>query len=159
MAAPRREHELRGLYGSQLAIAAWRALYFRPGAYQPDPARDATWNRGAYLSQGLAHCSACHAGRGALGGDDGAADFRGGLLAGLGWQAPSLLDPAEAGVQHWPAATLQRWLRDGHAEGHAAGRDAQLGAGELSPEVVAGGECPIGTAATLLGIGLEADVA
>lgn len=120
VAAPRREHELRGLYGSQLAIAAWRALYFRPGAFQPDPARDATWNRGAYLSQGLAHCSACHAGRGALGGDDGAADFRGGLLAGLGWQAPSLLDPAEAGVQHWPATTLQRWLRDGHAEGHAA---------------------------------------
>ncbi|MBI3347866.1 MAG: cytochrome c [Burkholderiales bacterium] len=119
-AAPRRAHELRGLYGSELAIAAWRALYFRPGVYQPDPARDAAWNRGAYLSQGLAHCSACHAGRGTLGGDDGPADFRGGLLAGLGWQAPSLLDPTEAGVQRWPATTLQRWLRDGHAEGYAA---------------------------------------
>lgn len=120
VAAPRREHELRGLYGSQLAIAAWRALYFKPGAYRPDPERDAVWNRGAYLGQGLAHCSACHAGRGALGGDGGAADFRGGLLAGLGWQAPSLLDPAEAGVQRWPDATLQRWLRDGQADGHIA---------------------------------------
>lgn len=119
-AATRRAHELRGIYGSQLAIAAWRALYFSPGVYRPDPAHDATWNRGAYLSQGLAHCSACHAGRDALGGDQGAADFRGGLLAGLGWQAPSLLDPAEAGVQRWPAQTLQRWLRDGHADGHAA---------------------------------------
>lgn len=118
--APRREHELRGLYGSQLAVAAWRALYFKPGIYRPDPARDAVWNRGAYLGQGLAHCSACHAGRSALGGDGGAADFRGGLLAGLGWQAPSLLDPAEAGVQRWPDATLQRWLRDGQANGHVA---------------------------------------
>ncbi|HEY0954263.1 MAG TPA: c-type cytochrome, partial [Roseateles sp.] len=35
VSAPRREHELRGLYGSQLAIAAWRALYFRPAVYQP----------------------------------------------------------------------------------------------------------------------------
>ncbi len=120
VSAPRREHELRGLYGSQLAIAAWRALYFRPAVYQPDPARDAAWNRGAYLSQGLAHCSACHAGRDALGGDRGAADFRGGLLVGLGWTAPSLLDPAEAGVQRWPDATLRRWLRDGHADGHTA---------------------------------------
>ncbi|WP_422011970.1 c-type cytochrome [Roseateles sp.] len=118
--APRRAHELRWPYGSQLAIAAWRALFFSPGTYQPDPARDVTWNRGAYLSQGLAHCSACHASRNTLGGDAGAADFRGGLLAGLGWVAPSLHDPAEAGVQRWPDATLQRWLRDGHVDGHAA---------------------------------------
>lgn len=120
VAAPRREHELHGLYGSQLAIATWRALYFKPGVYRPEPARDAAWNRGAYLSQGLAHCSACHAGRDALGGDRGPADFRGGLLAGLGWVAPSLHDPAEAGVQRWPDETLQRWLRDGHVDGHAA---------------------------------------
>ncbi|MDR7272692.1 mono/diheme cytochrome c family protein [Pelomonas saccharophila] len=120
VAAPRREHELRWPFGSQLAIAAWRALYFKPGSYRPESQQDAAWNRGAYLSQGLAHCSACHAGRNALGGDRGAADFRGGALAGLGWVAPSLHDPAEAGVQRWPAETLQRWLRDGHVEGHAA---------------------------------------
>jgi len=117
---PRREHELRWPYGTQVAIAAWRALYFSPGAYRPNPARDAAWNRGAYLSQGLAHCSACHAGRNALGGDSGPADFRGGLLTGLGWTAPSLLDPAEAGVQRWGEETLRHWLRDGHADGHAA---------------------------------------
>ncbi|MFN3861212.1 MAG: c-type cytochrome [Roseateles sp.] len=122
--APRRPHELRWPLdtelGRQLAVAAWRALYFRPGVFQPDAARDAAWNRGAYLSQGLAHCSACHAGRNALGGDQGADDFRGGLLAGLGWHAPSLLDPAEAGVQRWADDTLRRWLRDGQAQGHTA---------------------------------------
>jgi mono/diheme cytochrome c family protein len=124
VAAPRREPELRwpldGELGRQLAVAAWRALYFKPDVYRPDPAQLPAWNRGAYLSQGLAHCSACHAGRDAWGGDRGAADFRGGLLAGLGWVAPSLHDPAEAGVQRWADATLQRWLRDGHADGHSA---------------------------------------
>jgi len=122
--APRRRHELRwpmdSELGSQLAIAAWRTLYFSPGTYKPDPSRDPAWNRGAYLTQGLAHCSACHAGRNALGGDTGPADFRGGLLSGLGWAAPSLQDPSEAGVQRWSDATLQRWLRDGHADGHSA---------------------------------------
>ncbi|MFG6442164.1 c-type cytochrome [Roseateles sp. LKC17W] len=118
--APRRPHELRGLYGSQLAIAAWRALYFRPGVYEADSRQSPAWNRGAYLSQGLAHCSACHAGRDVLGGDRGADDFRGGLLSGLGWQAPSLLDPAEAGVQPWPQEAVQRLLRDGQAHGHIA---------------------------------------
>ncbi|HEY1131961.1 MAG TPA: cytochrome c [Roseateles sp.] len=124
VAAPRRAHELRwpmnSALGAQVAVAAWRALHFRPGIYQPEPAQDAVWNRGAYLTQGLAHCSACHSGRNVLGGDDGPADFRGGLLAGLGWVAPSLYDPAEAGVQRWSDATLQRWLRDGHADGHTA---------------------------------------
>lgn len=120
VAAPRREHELRWPYGTQIALAAWRALNFRPGVYQPDPAQDAAWNRGAYLARGLTHCSACHAARDGLGGDQGPADFRGGLLVGLGWTAPSLHDPAEAGVQHWSDDTLRRWLRDGHADGHTA---------------------------------------
>ncbi|MFG6468558.1 c-type cytochrome [Roseateles sp. BYS87W] len=120
VAAPRQPHELRWPYGTALAQAAWRALNFRPGVYEADPTRDATWNRGAYLTQGLAHCSACHAARNALGGDQGPADFRGGLLAGLGWTAPSLHDPAEGGVQRWPDATLQRWLRTGHAGPHSA---------------------------------------
>lgn len=118
--APRRAHELRWPYGTQLALAAWRAVNFRPGVYPPDPAQDAVWNRGAYLAQGLAHCSACHASRDALGGDRGPTDFRGGLLPGLGWVAPSLHDPAEAGVQRWSDELLRRWLRDGHAEGHTA---------------------------------------
>jgi mono/diheme cytochrome c family protein len=120
VAAARRAHELRWPYNTQLALAAWRALYFRPGVFQPDPSHDAGWNRGAYLSQGLAHCSACHGSRNALGGGAGPADFGGGLLAGLGWVAPSLLDPAEAGVQAWSPEAVQRWLRDGRLDGHAA---------------------------------------
>lgn len=33
--APRRAHELRWPYGSQLALAGWRALNFRPGCIGP----------------------------------------------------------------------------------------------------------------------------
>ena len=50
-------------YDTQLALRVWRALYFRAGEAKPDPSRSAQWNRGAYLVEGLGHCSACHAAR------------------------------------------------------------------------------------------------
>ena len=67
VAQPNRPHALRFPYDTQLALAVWRALYFRPGRFEPQAAQSADWNRGAYLVQGLGHCSACHASRNALG--------------------------------------------------------------------------------------------
>jgi mono/diheme cytochrome c family protein len=63
-----REHELHFPYRYRSLLALWRALYFRPGEYRADAAQSASWNRGAYLVQGLAHCSACHTARNTLGG-------------------------------------------------------------------------------------------
>lgn len=83
-----RPHELRFPYNTALAIEVWRALYFEPGAFEPEPSRSAEWNRGAYLIQGLGHCAACHAPRNRLGGPEDAAS--GGLMAGQRWWAPSL---------------------------------------------------------------------
>ena len=118
-AQPNRPGELRFPYGTQPALAIWRALFFRPGVFTPDANQDAAWNRGAYLVQGLGHCNACHAPRNALGATPGATDFSGGMLDALGWYAPSLHDPAEAGVQRWSADELRRWLKSGRTE-HAA---------------------------------------
>ena len=41
-------------------MATWKALNLVVGAYRPDAARSAEWNRGAYLVQGPGHCGACH---------------------------------------------------------------------------------------------------
>ena len=51
--------------------------------------------RGAYLVNGLAHCSACHVPRNALGGSSDMLSLAGGLMAAQGWYAPSLLDLIE----------------------------------------------------------------
>lgn len=127
LAQPNKPGELRFPYGTQLALAVWRALYFRPAEFRADPAHDAAWNRGAYLVQGLGHCNACHAPRNALGATPGAQDFSGGMLEGLGWYAPSLHDPAEAGVQRWSAAELREWLRSGsNRHASAAGPMAEV---------------------------------
>jgi mono/diheme cytochrome c family protein len=83
-----RPHQLRFPYDRQWALAAWRLLYFRPGAYVTDKRRSAEWNRGAYLVEGPGHCGACHSARNVLGASEAA--LSGGLVAASGWYAPSL---------------------------------------------------------------------
>jgi mono/diheme cytochrome c family protein len=97
---PNRPHALRFPYDSQAALAAWRLLYFKPGVYTAAPARGADWNRGAYLVEGLGHCSACHSPRNGLGASG--EGLHGGLIPVLGWYAPSLAssDPHLAQLLH-----------------------------------------------------------
>ncbi|MCU7373618.1 cytochrome c [Paucibacter sp. O1-1] len=116
VAQPPRAHELRFPYNTQAALAVWRALYFRPAVFTPEPTRSAEWNRGAYLVEGLGHCNACHAPRNSLGALTNARDLSGGALRELGWYAPSLQDPAEAGVAGWNSAELRDWLKHGRNE-------------------------------------------
>lgn len=121
-----RPQELAGLYGSPLALAAWRVLYFRPGEWRDDPARGAEWNRGAYLVNGPGHCVACHGGRNALGGQSGGG-FGGGLIPTRNWYAPSLERADEAGVADWPIDEIVALLRNGVApRGRASGPMAEV---------------------------------
>ncbi len=122
VAQPNRPHALRWPYDSQAALAVWRALYFRPGPGDdglPAGASDEL-KRGAYLVNGLGHCSACHAPRSLLGGSGSLGDSAGSAtLPGQRWQAPSLTDPAEIGVGLRDAAALVRLLKTG-LDTHAA---------------------------------------
>jgi len=104
-------HELRFPYNHRSLLAAWRWLYFRPGVYESDSGHDAQWNRGAYLVQGLAHCSACHETRNALGATRAKAGPSGGLV--LNWYAPSLTSPHEAGLQNWSSSDIVTLLKTG----------------------------------------------
>ena len=108
-------HALRFPYDSQLALAGWRLLYFKPGVFEQDAQRGAQWNRGAYLVEGLGHCSACHSARNRLGGpDDG---LGGGLIPTVGWYAPSLTSDSEAGLGKWQEDHIVQLLRTGVAPG------------------------------------------
>ena len=110
---PNHAHALQFPFNSQAALALWRALYFKPGVYQPQAGRNAEWNRGAYLVQGLGHCSACHAARNALGATKAGPDLAGGLIPVQNWYAPSLTSPHEAGVAHWDQQDIVSLLKNG----------------------------------------------
>jgi len=108
---PNRPHALRFPYDSQLALAGWRLLYFRPGVHADDQSRPPEWNRGAYLVEGLGHCSACHSTRNLLGGSGGG--LSGGLIPVSGWYAPSLTSSREAGLGQWEVPHIVQLLRTG----------------------------------------------
>jgi mono/diheme cytochrome c family protein len=115
VAQPARAHALRFPYGTQAALAVWRALFFVPGAAAPDPAQTAAWNRGAYLVNGLGHCAACHTPRNALGATSDARAFSGGLIPVQNWYAPALNVASEAGLAGWPVEDVVALLRTGVA--------------------------------------------
>ena len=153
--SPARPSGLRFPYNLQASLAVWRALYFTPGKPGPDAAAptttdaaDATdqtaqtaqtsktgdsaeWQRGAYLVNGMGHCSACHTPRNALGGEDASRNLAGGLIPVQNWYAPSLVSPHEAGTAAWTTAETVRLLKTGVA------REASIG-GPMA-EVVQGG--------------------
>ncbi|MBC7513467.1 MAG: cytochrome c [Herminiimonas sp.] len=110
---PNRAHALRFPYDQRPLLAGWRALYFTPGEFVPDPTRSVQWNRGAYLVQGPGHCSACHAARNALGASKHGSGLGGGLVPAQGWYAPSLAADGEAGLGTWSTSQITELLKTG----------------------------------------------
>jgi len=115
VAEPNRPHALRFPYSTQAALAVWRALFFAPGAPVVAPTQTAEYNRGAYLVNGLGHCTACHTPRNALGATTEALAFNGGLIPVQNWYAPALNAAAEAGVKEWPLEDVVALLKTGTA--------------------------------------------
>lgn len=106
-----REHDLAFPFNQRWLLLAWRALFFRPGVYETTASRSAEWNRGAYVVQGLAHCSACHEARNALGAIQSKDNPAGGLV--LNWYAPVLTNSGEAGVRTWNEGDIVTLLKQG----------------------------------------------
>ena len=105
---------LRGL------VSLWNLLYLKDARYQAVPAQTAEWNRGAYLVQGLGHCSACHTPRSFTGGEKAASEADGDVfLSGStldGWYAQPLRQRegvAPAGLGSWSRAELVDYLKTG----------------------------------------------
>lgn len=106
---------LRWPYSTQTALWAWRTLNFTPNADQAPPP-----NRGAYLVQGLGHCSACHSRYNALGAIDPQDALAGGVIPVRNWYAPSLRDANEASVSLWSTPDIVALLKTGTAPGGQA---------------------------------------
>jgi mono/diheme cytochrome c family protein len=104
--------------------AGWKLLFFRSGRYEPDTAKSAEWNRGAYLALGLSHCGACHTPRNLLGAEKAGDAYAGAVVDN--WIAPPLTaeNPSPA---PWTEEELQSYLRNGFSVLHG------VAAGPMSP--------------------------
>jgi nicotinate dehydrogenase subunit B len=108
-------------------MAAWNSLFLKRNTFTQEATQTAQWNRGAYLVNGLGHCSACHTPRNALGAEQTGAAFLGGGMA-EGWEAPALTTLSNAPVP-WTEDELFSYLRFGHAPLHG------VAAGPMGPVV------------------------
>ena len=110
---PNRANDMRFPYNNRALIIGWRTLFFSEGEFVPDASKSAEWNRGAYLVQGLGHCSMCHSPINALGGTSESQAFAGGLIPMQAWYAPSLTSNKEAGLGDWSIEDISDLLRNG----------------------------------------------
>ncbi|WP_454807150.1 molybdopterin cofactor-binding domain-containing protein [Paraburkholderia fungorum] len=108
-------------------MAVWNGLFLGRNPLPADAMQSAQWNRGAYLVNGLGHCSACHTPRNAFGAEKTGAAFMGGGMAD-GWEAPALSTLSNAPVP-WSEDELFSYLRYGHAPLHG------VAAGPMAPVV------------------------
>jgi len=101
-------NRLRFPFNIRPLVAGWKALYLDRLDVPRDGARDLDWQRGAYLTTGIAHCGACHTPRNRLGAERLDHPYEGGEAEG--WDAPALGNASPAPTP-WTMAVLQRYLR------------------------------------------------
>ena len=105
-------------------MALWNGLYLKKSEYAADPNKSLSWNRGAYLVQGLGHCGGCHTPRGVLGQEkaESEKDSRS-YLAGAkldNWYALPLTGNRKTGLYAWSKDEIAEYLRTGRTTRVAA---------------------------------------
>ena len=96
----------------------WKLLSFRPGKFQPDPSKSAEWNRGAYLAEGLGHCSSCHSPRNLWQAEEqGDQRYNGNIIEG--WYAPPLNASNPSSIP-WTEQELYTFLKTGATALHGS---------------------------------------
>ncbi len=107
-------------------MRAWNWLFFRPGRFQSDAKQSPEWNRGAYLVNGLGHCSACHTPRNLFLAEIRSEAYEGGSFSDYvsddrirRWSAVNLTS-AHSGLAAWSLAELTSYLKSGFADTRAA---------------------------------------
>jgi len=107
-------------FGARWPMKIWNKLFFKPAPFAEDKSQSAEWNRGAYLVEGLGHCSACHSPRNPAMAEIAGHAYAGGALqdkvgnAGpvRRWSAVNLTS-AKEGLGNWPLEDLAKYLNTG----------------------------------------------
>jgi mono/diheme cytochrome c family protein len=98
-------------------LAVWNMLFAEDDRYEVKADKDAAWNRGAYLVQGLGHCGACHTPRGLAFNEKAYDESDDAFLVGApldNWSASNLRQDVNTGLGRWTQEDLVEFLKTGH---------------------------------------------
>jgi mono/diheme cytochrome c family protein len=103
-------------FNQRWGMIFWSALFNPDTRFTPDTSKSPEWNRGAYLSEALAHCGECHTPRNLAFALNNRQKFAGAIAAG--WRAFNITSDKATGIGAWRDDDLVAYLSSGHAAGH-----------------------------------------
>ena len=108
--AQSKPHDVPFPFNIRRTLGGWKFLFLDGKPFQPDAAKSAAWNRGAYLVNGPGHCAECHSPRNFLGGIVESQRFAGGPdPGGDGW-IPNITQRA---LGDWSEKVIAEMLETG----------------------------------------------
>jgi mono/diheme cytochrome c family protein len=121
---PNHPTKLRWPLSIHSLMVVWNGLYLKKGEYAANANKSVSWNRGAYLVQGLGHCGGCHTPRGVLGQEKAESEKDGRqYLSGAkldNWYALPLTGDRKTGLNAWSKDEIAEYLKTGRTERIAA---------------------------------------
>ena len=110
-------HRLAFPYSVRPGLGLWKLLFLEPGRYRRDPGKSRSWNRGAYIVTGPAHCGECHTRRNILGGLRNSVQLAGAPGYGDGKTkiggAPNITPHKKKGIGSWSPEEVAFALQTG----------------------------------------------
>ena len=88
---PNKPAEMHWPFSMRWGLMFWNWAFLDDTPFKPDAGKDAVWNRGAYLVQGLGHCGSCHTPR------------------GIGFQEKAMSEAGSNGKYYLAGATVEAW--------------------------------------------------
>lgn len=108
-------------FALRFPMKIWNAMFFEEGRFVADSSQSEEWNRGAYLVEGLGHCSACHTPRNFALAEKKDEHMWGAVVPDVvlegeyrPWFAINLTQSKKGGLAHWSIDDLKRYLKTGH---------------------------------------------
>jgi mono/diheme cytochrome c family protein len=108
-------------FNQRWTMIFWSSLFNADTRFLPNNAQSAAWNRGAYITEALAHCGECHTPRNLAFAVDNRKKFAGAMTAG--WRAFNVTPDKNTGIGGWTDDEIFAYL----AKGHALGRGTAAG--------------------------------
>ena len=107
-----RGHDLPFPFSIRRGLGLWKLAFLDGRMFQPDSAKSASWNRGAYLTEGPGHCAECHSPRNALGVIPAERRFSGGPNPERKGWVPNIT-PDATGIKGWTRSDVVEVLTSG----------------------------------------------
>jgi mono/diheme cytochrome c family protein len=102
-------------FNQRWAMMFWSWAFNPDTRFEPNTAKSAEWNRGAYVAEALAHCGECHTPRNLAFALDNRRKFAGAVAAG--WRAYDITSDKGTGIGSWSDEEIFAYLAKGHAMG------------------------------------------